>query len=99
RDFHVTGVQTCALPISRRAASTRSAPAPASTRAKWAPKPLDAPVTSTRLPLRENRLSVMTGPSRSETVRTPHGGLMKDQTLKDEIGRASCKAREQVSVR
>src|SRR5690606_29409687 len=43
----------CSSFSTRRAASTRSAPAPANTSAKWAPKPLDAPVINTVLPCRE----------------------------------------------
>ena len=68
---------------TRRAASTRSAPCSASTRAKWAPKPLDAPVIRIRLPLTSNRFSLMGvslsggGIGKKSKTLTPGGAALK----------------------
>src|SRR5690606_40425344 len=43
RDFHVTGVQTCALPISEAAAVAPAAPQPASQHEEKRPEPAAPP--------------------------------------------------------
>ena len=54
---------SCSSTSTRRAASATLAPAAASTRAKWRPKPEEAPVTSAVLPASENRsLAVIVSP-------------------------------------
>src|SRR5580704_3760787 len=47
---------------ARRAAIATDAPAAASVRAKWTPRPDEAPVTSTTLPERSNRLDIADAP-------------------------------------
>src|SRR5690606_39818522 len=65
RDFHVTGVQTCALPISERRRSSRSTSTTASwrRRRRWAP-----PTPSTPAPPTRSRPSAPS-PTRSEERR------------------------------
>src|SRR5690606_40056468 len=68
RDFHVTGVQTCALPISASISSTPARPGrPAGSRGP-SPPPAPRPVRAPREPDRERT-------SHSPLVRGPGRGL------------------------
>src|SRR5690606_39863822 len=87
RDFHVTGVQTCALPISDR--GTSGAAGAAGT----------APSTSARAfarsTLSAQRRGDRRGPTDSRLLRDSVGASAGNVSLRrgSEIGRASCRER------
>src|SRR5207302_7322918 len=88
RDFHVTGVQTCALPIlpaaSNRCSSIEIEPSYS----------MQASVTVARwiFPERNDRNILTSGYSGVATCR-PDAPVTRQQN--DKIGRASCREREQ----
>src|SRR3546814_2866303 len=75
----VTGVQTCALPISRRSARTAVA-----ARDRARPRRTPAPASPAMLRVRSERVAAMAA---QQTFGLP--GFSKQ----DEIGRASCRER------
>src|SRR5207253_6936155 len=88
RDGHVTGVQTCALPISR---STAFAPRPATNpirrpgyRQERRPTPVCAPFPEIA--------------PRTAAPSTRLGTIPRDRPFRQEIGRASCRERVSTSV-
>src|SRR5690606_39444538 len=91
RDFHVTGVQTCALPISKYKLEyiwlDGCTPA-AGLRGKTQIKEFDAFPTLEQLPL--------WGFDGSSTMQAEGGS--SDCVLKPEIGRASCRERVESAV-
>src|SRR5207302_7574877 len=79
RDFHVTGVQTCALPICRRAAQTVLSHVHAA---------LDVARNGER---RQRR-------HRSAADQQSHRAGGEAQQVAEQIGRASCRERVEVTV-
>src|SRR5690606_15045479 len=84
RDFHVTGVQTCALPISRagaRASTTPSSPRRTGARATWSgiPAPPRRPTTdsSTRPPTRRAASPTTTSSAATPTRRFGSTGPLR----------------------
>src|SRR5690606_40795097 len=87
RDFHVTGVQTCALPISRRGAARPLRLPPAKRRP-------DDPIPRPAAPDPASRpLAAAAAPCASATAR-PCRGARADA----EIGRASCREGGEIAV-
>src|SRR5690606_40189244 len=89
RDFHVTGVQTCALPIFRPATRS-SSPSPARAGVP-APTPPPAPRIPPSAPARRPAL-----PDHAP-ARRPTGAASRTGSARNQIGRASCRERVQVS--
>src|SRR5690606_39767664 len=91
RDFHVTGVQTCALPISRR---TRHLPRPRrpsrnwTNRWKWPPTPRSKHLPATRLAKTMAKVAAV-AVAVVVVVAVAVAALARAR----QIGRASCRAR------
>src|SRR5690606_41051785 len=86
RDFHVTGVQTCALPILRPRAAAGEPPAPLGTRTET------KNVNSMRSVERAVRHEIQ-----RQAAILAAGGTITQETRHwhEEIGRASCRERVQ----
>src|SRR5690606_40409555 len=98
RDFHVTGVQTCALPILT--------PSDPTARPEWnADDTLPDRVVLSEPPFGVGGArgvdpwEITPGAPPVRTASPTGRRLLRDATLRREIGRASCRERVQASVR
>src|SRR5690606_41014961 len=92
RDFHVTGVQTCALPICMNTVIEDYVKT-IYHHTEWQPEPITPSVLATRLGLAASSVTEMVKKLAASGLVThvPYGAI----TLK--IGRASCRERGQTS--
>src|SRR5690606_41110877 len=88
RDFHVTGVQTCALPISSRAPTVRQRRLGVALRRLRENSGLSTDLVGRRLSWSASKVS------RIETARIG----VRESDVKRKIGRASCRERAKITA-